>query len=275
MASIPHKSDFDEPRFLKTVTDLKESFHYHRKLWEFVKIANAVEDNVRLTGTCKGIGFGVGTEPLPTYFASKGGAHIVATDQPTTSRNAANWSQSNQIAKSRESLNTRKILDDATFNNLVDFYNVDMNYISYNIPYMDLNNSPASRYDFLWSSCALEHLGSIPAGLWFIVNSLALLKPGGVAVHTTEFNLSSNHDTNFVHENCIFRKQDFERLDLTLRTLGGAWLEPLDYTRGSHEYDLYVDPMGWVENRNESNPHLNLKVDGFDATSIILVIHKK
>ena len=47
----------------------------------------------------------------------------------------------------------------------------------------------------LWSSCSLEHLGSISHGIEFILNSLKCLKQHGVAVHTTEFNLSSNEET--------------------------------------------------------------------------------
>ena len=51
------------------------------------------------------------------------------------------------------------------------------------------------KYDFVWSSCALEHLGTLQAGIDFVVKSASMLKPGGVAVHTTEFNVGSNTGT--------------------------------------------------------------------------------
>ena len=42
-------------------------------------------------------------------------------------------------------------------------------------------------FDFTWSSCALEHLGTLAAGADFVVAQMDCLRPGGVAVHTTEF----------------------------------------------------------------------------------------
>ena len=139
--------------------------------------------------------------------------------------------------------------------------------------YMDMNyiTRMNSNFDFVWSSCALEHLGTLQNGLWFITRSLSMLKPGGIAVHTTEYNLASNTDTNFQHVNCIYRKIDLDILEDTVNKLG-CRMETVDYTRGTHEYDLYVDGKGWQPYKQE--PHLNLRIDGFDATSVLLVIHK-
>ena len=60
-----------------------------------------------------------------------------------------------------------------------------------------MNAIPADlgRFDLIWSSCALEHLGSPKAGLEFVVRTLELLKPGGVSVHTTEIELTLRDDT--------------------------------------------------------------------------------
>ena len=41
-------------------------------------------------------------------------------------------------------------------------------------------------FDFIWSSCSFEHLGSLGEGERFVLEALRFLKPGGVAVHTTE-----------------------------------------------------------------------------------------
>ena len=38
------------------------------------------------------------------------------------------------------------------------------------------------QFDFVWSACAFEHLGSILNGLEFVVNSVKCLKPGGVVL---------------------------------------------------------------------------------------------
>ena len=63
---------------------------------------------------------------------------------------------------------------------------------------VDMNEIPAdldSQFDFCWSSCALEHLGSLEHGMRFIERAMALLRPGGIAVHTTEYNMTSNAET--------------------------------------------------------------------------------
>ena len=75
-----------------------------------------------------------------------------------------------------------QICPEDEFRRLVDFRYCDMNNIS----------SDLHEFDFCWSCCALEHLGSLSAGLRFIERSLDTLRPGGWAVHTTEFNLFSD-----------------------------------------------------------------------------------
>jgi 2-polyprenyl-3-methyl-5-hydroxy-6-metoxy-1,4-benzoquinol methylase len=258
-SKICNKIDFDTNSFKAITQDLKESYRYHRKLWEFVKIAEAVKTLIPNVNTT-GLGFGVGEEPLPAYFASLG-YNILATDQEVTTRNAKNWTQSNQICVDSSRLNSRGICNPEQFKDKVKFQNIDMNFIPTNL----------GTFDFVWSSCALEHLGTLQNGLWFIIRSLALLKPGGYAIHTTEYNLSSNTNTNFIHENCIYRKIDIDALASTIKALGHTMFE-FDNTRGTHEYDLFVDPNGWTP--KPPPVHLNLKIDEFDATSCILIIQK-
>jgi len=259
MSKIVNKADFDTVSYKMLCAELKEDFRYHRKPWEFVMIAKTLFDNNMLMPGKSGIGFGVGTEPLPSYFLSKGCA-ITATDQPPTNTNTANWTGSDQYCNSIADINKRGICTEEDMERLTFTY-MDMNYIT------RMN----SNFDFVWSSCALEHLGTLQNGLWFITRSLSMLKPGGIAVHTTEYNLASNTDTNFQHVNCIYRKIDLDILEDTVNKLG-CRMETVDYTRGTHEYDLYVDGKGWQPYKQE--PHLNLRIDGFDATSVLLVIHK-
>jgi 2-polyprenyl-3-methyl-5-hydroxy-6-metoxy-1,4-benzoquinol methylase len=63
----------------------------------------------------------------------------------------------------------------------VSYRTLDMNFIP-----DDLHG----KFDFVWSTCSVEHVGSILLGQRFIINTLNLLKPGGIAIHTVEFNLS-------------------------------------------------------------------------------------
>ncbi len=66
-------------------------------------------------------------------------------------------------------------------------------------------------FDFNWSSCSFEHLGSIEKGINFLMNQLKTLKPGGWAVHTTEFNVSSDDKTIESGDTVVYRKKDIEK----------------------------------------------------------------
>lgn len=121
-------------------------------------------------------------------------------------------------------------------------------------------------FDFCWSACALEHLGSLEAGARFVESSLRTLAPGGVAVHTTEFNLSSNDDTVDAGHTVIYRRRDLEALAERLRARGHH-VEPLDFDPGSGVLDRYVDVPPFL-----AEPHLRLRLERFDCTSIGLIV---
>jgi hypothetical protein len=126
-------------------------------------------------------------------------------------------------------------------------------------------------FDFSWSACAFEHLGSIARGERFIFEMLRCLRPGGIAVHTTEFNVSSNQDTrDHDDEFVLFRRRDIERMARRLRSRGHR-IE-LDFTLGTEEKESYVDPEPFT-NPNRT-VHMRLKIEPYVVTSIGLVIEK-
>jgi hypothetical protein len=94
------------------------------------------------------------------------------------------------------------------------------------------------------------------------------LAPGGVAVHTTEFNLSSNSDTRFEGNCVLFRLQDIERVFTELQAEGHS-VEPIYLGSSSHPLDMYVDLPPYRQAK-----HLRLELFGFAATSIGLIIRK-
>ncbi len=96
------------------------------------------------------------------------------------------------------------------------------------------------------------------------------LRPGGVAVHTTEFNLTSNDKTIDSGGFVIYRKCDIEALDRHLRS-NRCGLEPVDFYGGSHQFDLDYDTEPYFKN---GKPHVKLQLGSFVSTSILLVIHK-
>lgn len=207
----------------------------HRKDWEWNYILQALHCHAMLEPGRKGLGFAVGTEPLVATMAARG-CQVVASDAPVAVVESASWVRTGQHSTTVEALNTDGICDAAAFRARASFRPVDMN----DIP-GDLRG-----FDFLWSSCAMEHLGSLEQGVRFVEQSLNCLRPGGVAVHTTEFNLSSNSLTIENKDASIYRKCDIEGLYLRLREAGHQ-VAPLNFCIGDRLEDRHVDLPPYFE----------------------------
>lgn len=151
-----------------------------------------------------GLGFGVGKEPLPAVMATYG-CSILATDWDRASAERMGWRNTNQHACSLEELDEQHICDKEKFNKLDSFRIVDMNNID--------SDLKSLSFDFLWSCCTLELLGSIQRGMKFIKESLKCLKPEGIAVHTLEYNVSSNRETIEKGRDVLFRRKDIPNVD--------------------------------------------------------------
>lgn len=231
--------------------------HFHRKQWEYCYVLQALYHYGKIQEGSKGIGFGVGSEPLPAVFA-KYGCQITATDQSFENAKTTGWVESNQYLISLERLWKPQICEKDLFFRNVSFREVNMN----DIP-ADLKD-----FDFTWSSCALEHLGSIENGLSFIKNSLNCLKTGGVAVHTTEFNLSSNIATIRAGGTVLYRERDIERLIAELTALGHTVI-PLNLHPGTSDLDIYVDFPPY-----QSDNHIKLLLNNFVSTSFGIIVIK-
>jgi len=249
------QAQFDEPDYAYWCAQIREAPRFHRKQWEFCFILSALEQSGRLRHGRRGLGFGVGQEPLVAVMASMG-IHVLATDLAEEQAEAQGWTNG-QHAAAQDELNARGICPSYLFEERVRHRVVDMN----DIP-PDLTG-----FDFTWSACALEHLGSIPLGLRFIRNSLRCLKPGGVAVHTTEYNLHSDTETLEEGGTVLFRRQDILRLAGELRAEGHHIT--LNLNPGHGPLDQHVDVAPYSVDK-----HLKLALAGFVTTSIGLVVTK-
>jgi hypothetical protein len=251
------ENQFMEPLHAELCRQLGEnSSILHRKIWEFTWIAAVLKKSGLLRRGIKGLGFGVGQEPLPVFFA-RHGVEILATDAPNAAIEGHGWETSGQHASSLEPLRRPQLLDDNVFDKLVSFQPADMNSISDDL----------TGFDFCWSACCFEHLGSIEHGLTFVEQSLKTLRPGGLAIHTTEFNLSSNEGTLEHPTLSLFRKRDIEALYERLTSAGHKpW--PLNFHPGTGPADAYIDVPPW------GTPHLKLEVASYVTTSIGLVVQK-
>lgn len=236
--------------------------HYERKNWEYYFVAQGLKEYGLLTSGKMGLGFGVGKEKMISYLA-KHGCAILATDLDPDSTGATAWIDSNQHSDSVRDLFLPGICDYETFARKVQFAYVNMNRIPEALQ--------REEFDFTWSCCAFEHVGSIELGKQFILNQMNCLKPGGVALHTTEFNLSSDVLTVETGPTVIFRKCDIEEIAESLRKDGHEIL--LNYDVGSGELDRYVDIPPFLSAPDKR--HLRLLLGKFTTTSIGLFIRKK
>jgi 2-polyprenyl-3-methyl-5-hydroxy-6-metoxy-1,4-benzoquinol methylase len=239
--------------------EIKAVPFYHRKLWELCYIAQAVYASGKLAPGKLGLAFGCGQEPLPALFA-KYGCSILATDLAPSDVASKSWIATSQHATSVDKLRRRDICPDPTALARINYRFVNMNVIPDDL---------AGLFDFCWSACALEHIGSIDKGLAFIENSLFTLKPGGVAVHTTEFNLDDS-ETIDQWATVLFQRRHFEALAAKL-TVNGHKVAPLDFSGGNDVLDGFVDVPPWLP---RADAHLKLSVDGFPCTSIGLIVTK-
>ena len=206
----------------------------------------------------KGLAFAVGSEPLPSIFANYE-CEILATDIFPEQGKEKGWTTGDQLCFGIESLNKRGLCSNEVLRKYVKYRAVDMN----NIP------ADLTGFDFNWSSCSFEHLGTLEKGVAFLKNQLKTLKPGGWAVHTTEFNISSNEQTLDNCDTVIFRMKDIEKLVTKLRSMGHR-VESVDYSLGGLPEDFDVD----VHPHNQ-DVHLKLQLNEFVITSIGLIIQKR
>lgn len=250
--------DYKQDWYAKWCDVLGEKPNLHRKQWEYIYVLQALWERGCLQEGKRGIGFAVGTEPLPSVFA-RYGCDILATDIYPEQGEQMGWANNNQLCIGLDSLYKCNICEEQTFRKRVEYLPVDMN----DIP-ADLRN-----FDFNWSSCSFEHLGTIEKGIRFLQNQLGTLKPGGWAVHTTEYNISSNDETQDNDPTVIFRQRDIEHIAAMLRC-DGHFVEELDYSLGGLPEDFEVDIYP-----HKQKTHLKLQVGPFVVTSIGLIIRKR
>jgi SAM-dependent methyltransferase len=229
----------------------------NRKAWEWCAILAALQERGMLHEGRSGLGFAVGKEPVPSILAAHG-VEVLGTD---LGADEAGWSSTNEYAQSADHLYHPALVDKATFDKKVRFLPADMR---------DIGGFSDESFDFVWSSCSFEHLGSLETGIGFVKDAMRLVKPGGFAVHTTEFNVASNTETLVSGGSVIYRKRDIEALDYILRRNGAA-LEKVDFDPGSHPHDIDYDFPPYFKNGRK---HLKLLLGDHITTSIILIIQK-
>jgi len=269
-------ADFKSKWLIERAEELFEPVKYHRKLWEYAAICQVYKERIHyervyylqdpatldIVSPAHVLGFGVGREPLPAWFSAQKSANVIATDKSSTTSNK-DWIKTKQHADGFMQLTRLPNTVESEFSERVLYQSVDMSRIP--------DDLLRGEFDFTWSCSSFEHIGGIEKGLDFFCNQMKCLRPGGVAVHTTEFDcsyeLGSPSPALDTVNLCLFRITDLRRLEERLR-LQGDLLVALDpYVDKLHPADLFIDREPYTH----SPYHLNIAIGEYVTTSIILI----
>ena len=249
--------------------ELQIGFIYHRKLWEIAYLLQALHNYDMIKPGMRGLGFGCGEEVFPSYFANAG-VNVTVTDLRPESRESKGWADTGQHASSLEKCFVPSLVKREDF------------FARTQLVYVDMNDIPRSLrgFDFCWSVCAFEHLGSIDKGLRFVENAMETLGPGGVAVHTTEFNFYDD-DVTVDNWGCVyFQRKHFLDLASRLRAKGYE-VPPINFDLGTGPLDRFIDLPPYAHQVSKelrklwsTQEHLKIAHDGIATTCFGLIIRK-
>jgi hypothetical protein len=236
---------------------LAEAWHPHRKLWEWVYILDTAHEHGVLRPGAVALCFGVGREPIPSLLAAEGVA-VLATDQPTGELSEF-WAASGQFAAKLEDIHRDAVVNLDTFLARVTYRPVDMNELPEDLP----------KVDFIWSSCTLEHLGTPEAGIEFLLNTLDLLEPGGVSVHTTELDLVWREKSIDLGHCAIYQRSDMIRLQAAVLERGFHMVvDPRLPVARAEDVHISLPPY------DEKEPHFKLEIGATVTTSFGITISR-
>jgi hypothetical protein len=258
VASGAHVAD---PAYDRWLAAVGQTHGRHRKVWEWCFMLQALEERDLLRDGVRALGFGVGTEPLVAALATRG-VRVVATDQPAEQAGA--WGASNQHAAALDAVRRPDLCSNERFDELVTFSPLDMRAIPDDL----------SGFDITWSSCCFEHLGTPDAGFDFVIDAMNTLRPGGVAVHTTEIDVGRSASIleigSLDHGDyaCFYRTTDLRRLVARLRGLGHQ-VQCNYHVSMSHALERAIDEQPYSH-----DPHLRLRVGDRVVSSFGLIVTK-
>jgi SAM-dependent methyltransferase len=144
-----------------------------RKVWEYIQVYRGLLHLDLLQEDAQTIGLGVGHEQLIYAFANRCGK-VVATDL----YGSATWNTA--------AMTVEQVYEKSPFpyrRDRLTVQHMDMTQIEY----------PDEQFDFVWSCCSIEHVNNF-ADLHQVFREIhRVLKPGGIAALTTEYNMTDRH----------------------------------------------------------------------------------
>ncbi len=249
--------DFTSGNFAYWMRKLKVEPRLHSKQWQYFKILQGSSHVATDSSEIRAIGFGVGAEPLPSYFASVDWK-VLATDffeSPT----AGLWSGTQQMVSAKQGLNVVQICDPTKFEENLALASLDMN---------EIPRTFNECFDFAWSNCALGHIGNYRRGLAFILSSLEVLKIGGVAVHTTEIDLESTEPPFDNPSLSFYHISDLQEI-LNIARSRGFFCTEFRLNEATHPAETNYDHEPYCQ-----EPHLRIVAAGRKITPVALMFKR-
>lgn len=237
---------------------------YRRKIWEDCFAPQALWEAGMLVPGHRGLGFAVGREPLPAIFAAHG-VEVLATDLDPADERARAWLDTDQHATRMDVTTGDAPSDVPAAHGRIRFRPVDMTCIP--------DDLLRREFDFIWSICSLEHLGSLEAGEAFVHTAMRCLRPGGIAVHTTEYNVDPDGETLEAGGTVFYQRRHLDRLALSLAAEGHEMLPIQDPPGAPKLFDRLVDLPPYPHQGGPADtPHLRLALAGHTVTSAGIII---
>jgi SAM-dependent methyltransferase len=231
----------------------------HRKDWEWALGIIAMRRFGKLNEKSTAIGVGSGREAILYYLANKV-KHVYATDL----YKVRNWMEA---APSDFPENPKKYAPFPYKEDALTVLRMDGTKLEF----------PSESFDIAFSFSSIEHFGggkNHSGALRSLKEIERVLKPGGLAVITTEYIINDKEHPEFFNRRTIYSDliDKLERLKL---------VEPLDLRITTKTLDTVIDyssvGVSWNNINNDykrTHPHIALRIKNILFTSIMLVFQK-
>jgi SAM-dependent methyltransferase len=231
----------------------------HRKDWEWALGIIAMRRFGKLNEKSTAIGVGSGREAILYYLANKV-KHVYATDL----YKVRNWMEA---APSDFPENPKKYAPFPYKEDALTVLRMDGTKLEF----------PSESFDIAFSFSSIEHFGggkNHSGALRSLKEIERVLKPGGLAVITTEYIINDKEHPEFFNKRTIYSDliDKSERLKL---------VEPLDLRITTKTLDTVIDyssvGVSWNNINNDykrTHPHIVLRIKNILFTSIMLVFQK-
>ncbi|MGI9011853.1 MAG: methyltransferase domain-containing protein [Nitrososphaeraceae archaeon] len=231
----------------------------HRKDWEWALGIIAMKRFGKLNNKCNALGIGAGREEVLFYLANTL-KHVYATDI----YNGKDW---DNFAPSDFPENPRKYAPFPYKEDALTALRMDATKLEF----------PSNTFDIAFSFSSIEHFGgeNHSGALKGLREIERVLKPGGIAVITTEYIINNKEHFEFFNRRTIYS-------DLIDKTDTLKLVEPLDLRITNKTLDTvmnYPECVYWDTSSDEefkkTHPLIFIRVKDILLTSIMLVFQKQ